>query len=85
MEKVSYSVNVEAVEQVAQRCFGSRVPRDFQGQAGSDSEHLIKLWMFLFIAMELESMTFKRSLRTLRILRFYDSVLKFLYQNRKHG
>ena len=73
MEKVSYSVNGEAVEQVAQRCFGSRVPRDFQGQAGSGPQ-LTDLAVDVPVhcrGVGLDGL--QRSLPALRIL-FYDSV-----------
>jgi len=38
-EKVVYNKDGEALEQVAQRCGGSHVPGDIQGQAGQGSEH----------------------------------------------
>ena len=44
----------EALAQVAQRCSGCLIPGDTQGQAGQGSEHLLELWMSLFIEGELD-------------------------------
>jgi len=40
----------ETVAQVAQRSTGFSIPGDSQVQAGPGSEHLMELWMSLFIA-----------------------------------
>jgi len=44
----------EALAQVAQRCGGSPVLGDIQGQVGPDADHLIELQMSVFIAGELD-------------------------------
>ena len=49
----------EALAQVAQRCSGCLIPGDTQGQAGQGSEHLMELWMSLFIEGELDQLTLK--------------------------
>jgi len=58
-EKVFYHKSSEAVEQVAQRCGGWPIPGDIQSQAGRGFEHLIELWVSLFIVGELDQMAFK--------------------------
>ena len=40
----------EELEQIAQRDGGCPILRDIQGQAGQGSEHLMELWVSLFIA-----------------------------------
>ena len=55
-KKVFYSEGSEALEQVAQRCGGCSIT---QGQTGWSSEHLIYLWVSLFITVELDWMDFK--------------------------
>ena len=59
MEKIFYSGGGEAVEQVDQRCGGWPVPGDFQGKAGSGPGQLDLAVVSLFIAGELDSMSFK--------------------------
>ena len=45
--------------QVAQRCGEYPIPADTQGQARQGSEHLMELWVSLFIAGPLDQMAFK--------------------------
>ena len=56
---VFYHQGGEAVAQVAQRGGGCPIPGDTQGQAGWGSEHLMELWVSLFIAGELDWVAFK--------------------------
>ena len=42
------------LEPMAQRYDGCPIPAETQGQAGWGSEHLMELWVSLFIAEELE-------------------------------
>ena len=58
-EKSFYSKGGEALAQVAQRGGGCPIPGDIQGWAGQGPEHLMELWVFLFIAGELEQIAFK--------------------------
>ena len=49
-EKVFYTKGGKALAQVAQRGGGCPVLGDTQGQAGRGPEHLMELWVSLFIA-----------------------------------
>ena len=51
-EIVFYIQGGEAVAQAAQRGGGCSIPGGTQGQTGWGSEHLMELWMSLFIAGE---------------------------------
>ena len=53
-KKFFYNEGGEALEQVVQRSGGCPIPGDSQGQAGWGSEHLMELWVSLFIAGELD-------------------------------
>ena len=44
----------KGMKQVAQRGGGCSIPVDTQGQAGWGSEHLMELWVSLFIEGELD-------------------------------
>ena len=46
------------------------MPEDTQGQAGRGSEHLVELWVLLFIAGEWDQMAFKGPFQ---LKQFYDS------------
>ena len=54
-----HSKGDEALEQAAQRDGGLSIPGDIQGQAGLGCEHLMELYVSLFIAGELDQMTLK--------------------------
>ena len=45
--EVFYNKGSEALEQVTQRCGGSPVPGDTQGQAAWGFQHLTELWVSL--------------------------------------
>ena len=49
----------DKMEEIAQGGGRCPIPGDIQGQVGQGSDHLIQLWMSLFIAEELVQMTFK--------------------------
>jgi len=49
-----YNKGSEALAQVAQRSGGCPILADIQGQAGQGSEHLMELWLSLFIAGEVD-------------------------------
>ena len=53
------STTGEALAQIAQRGHGCHIFGDTKGEAGRSSEHLVELWVSLFIARELEQMAFK--------------------------
>ena len=54
-----YTKGVEALAQVTQRAGGCPILGDIQGQAGWGSDHLMELWVPLFIAGGLDHRTFK--------------------------
>ena len=62
-EKVFYSESGEALAQVAQRGGGCPIPKDTQHQARWGSEHLMELWVSLFIAGEWNRMVFNFQLK----------------------
>jgi len=49
-EEGFYNKGGEELEQVARRGGGCPIPGNTQGQAGRGSEHLMELWLSLFIA-----------------------------------
>ena len=53
----------------AQRGGGFPIPADIHGQAGWGSEHLLELWVSLFIAGVLDKITFKDPFQ---LKQFYD-------------
>ena len=59
LKEVFYNKGSESLAQVAQKGGGCPIPGDTRGQAGQSSEHLMELWVFLFIAGELDQMAFK--------------------------
>ena len=59
MEKVFYSEGDKALEQVTQSCDWCSIPGDIQVEAGSGPGQPDLAGMSLFIAGELDRMTFK--------------------------
>lgn len=49
----------EAVEQFTHRSGGCPVLGNIQGQVGQGSEYLLELWLSMFVAGELDWMTFE--------------------------
>jgi len=73
IRKKPLTVWVVRLEQVTQRCSGCLNPGDFQGQAGSGSEHVTELCVSLLTAGELDDKTFKGPFQ---LKQFYDSMKK---------
>jgi len=55
--------NSELAQEISQRGTGCTIPEDTQGQAEWSSEHLMKLWVSLFIVGGLDWMAFKGPFR----------------------
>jgi len=71
MRKEFFNKGDEALKQVAQRRSGNSILGDTQGQAGGGSEQIDLAVVALFIARELDWMTFKDPFQ---LKRFCDSV-----------